>query len=136
MRTRVCFLLFLCLGSLVASSSQKESPSSKIKKIILICMENHSYDNMVRFFYSRSVWASRSRRAPERFEAAKHNRSRNERVFVAELIARACVMLALLCASRYIFFFILEFLFLSLRVLVLSKALGKLVIKYLSSSIS
>ncbi len=30
----------LCIG--------KEVPSKKIKKIILVCMENHSYDNLVR----------------------------------------------------------------------------------------
>jgi phospholipase C len=29
-------------------NSEKVSPSSKIKKIILLCLENHSYDNMVK----------------------------------------------------------------------------------------
>lgn len=43
-------LLFLAL--LILSYNCKVTPSNKIKKIILVCMENHSYDNMLGFLDS------------------------------------------------------------------------------------
>ena len=44
MRTIYSVALILVLATALVA---KESPSQKIKKIILLCMENHSYDNMV-----------------------------------------------------------------------------------------
>jgi phospholipase C len=38
-------VFFLCL---LVSLETKVAPSNKIKKIILLCMENHSYDNLVK----------------------------------------------------------------------------------------
>jgi hypothetical protein len=43
---KIVLILFL-LSIILSIKCEKVSPSSKIKKIILLCLENHSYDNMV-----------------------------------------------------------------------------------------
>jgi hypothetical protein len=45
---RIPLKSLILFAVILISLNAKVSPSNKIKKIILVCMENHSYDNMVK----------------------------------------------------------------------------------------
>jgi phospholipase C len=49
---RIPLKSLILFAVILISLNAKVSPSNKIKKIILVCMENHSYDNMLGFLDS------------------------------------------------------------------------------------
>jgi phospholipase C len=46
-KTHLVLISLILFTLFVSGYFCKEVPSKKIKKIILVCMENHSYDNLV-----------------------------------------------------------------------------------------